>query len=72
MRMQAKYSHMNGEECLLVHRADLWREVREVVAGVDAEACRTKMSREKTMRGKMLYSPQDMNAAFKAGFEKRG
>ena len=72
MRMQAKYSHMNGEEYLLVHRADLWREVCEVVAGVDAKACRTKVSREKTMPGKMLYSPQDMNAAFKAGFGKRG
>ena len=72
MRMQAKYSHMNGEEYLLVHRADLWREVREIVSEVDAEACRTKVSREKRMRGKMLYSPQAMNAAFKAGFEKRG
>ena len=63
---------MNGEEYLLVHRANLWREVREVIAEVDAEACKTKVSREKTMPGKMLYSPQDMNAAFKKGFEARG
>ena len=63
---------MNGEEYLLVHRANLWREVRDVIAEVDAEACRTKVSREKTMRGKMLYSPPDMNAAFKKGFEARG
>ena len=72
MRLSAKYSHMNGEEYLLVHRANLWREVREVIAEVDAEACRTKVSREKTMRGKMLYSPPDMNSAFKKGFEARG
>ncbi len=72
MRLRAKYSHMNGEEYLLVHRANLWREVRDVIAEVDAEACRTKVSREKTMPGKMLYSPQDMNAAFKKGFEARG
>ena len=70
--MRAKHSQMNGEECLLVHCADPWCEVREVIAEVDAESCRSKVSREKTMRGKTLHSPQDMNKAFKAGFEKRG
>jgi len=27
--------------------------------------CRTKVSKEKTMKGKLLFSPVDMNAAFK-------
>lgn len=49
MRIQAKYSHLNGEEYLLVHRKQLWDEVKEVIAEVDAAACRTKVSREKTM-----------------------
>ena len=32
---------------------------------VDAEKCKTKVSKEKTMKGKLLYSPVDMNSAFK-------
>ena len=72
MRIGARYSHLNGEEYLLVHRKKLWGEVQDVIAGVDASACRTKVSQEKTMRGRVLYSPEDMNLAFKEGFEARG
>ena len=72
MRIQAKYSHLNGEEYLLVHRKQLWDEVKEVIAEVDAAACRTKVSREKTMPGKVLFSPADMNRAFKGGLKARG
>ena len=72
MRIEAQYSHLNGYEYLLVHHPDLWNEVVEVVESVDAEACRTKVSKEKTMRGKLLYSPGDMNTAFKSGFGARG
>ena len=64
MRVGARYSHLNGEEYLLVHRKALWEEIQAVIAGVDAEACKTKVSREKTMPGRLLYSPGDMNAAF--------
>jgi hypothetical protein len=32
---------------------------------VDAEKFKTKVSKEKTMRGKILYSPIGMNAEFK-------
>ncbi len=57
MRIKARYSHLNGEEYLLVRRKQLWREVQEAIAEVDASACRTKVSQEKTMRGKLLFSP---------------
>ena len=33
MRIGAKYSHLNGEEYLLVHRPALWQEVQDVIAG---------------------------------------
>ena len=61
MRIVARYSHWNGEEFLLVHHRELWDEILEVIASVDAEACRTKVSRERTMAGSLLYSPIDMN-----------
>ena len=72
MRIGARYSHLNGEEYLLVHRKQLWAEVQDVIAGVDAWACRTKVSRERTMKGRTLFSPPDMNQAFKDGLQARG
>ena len=72
MRIQARYSHLNGEEYLLVNRKHLWEEVKDVIAEVDATACRTKISKEKTMPGKVLFSPADMNRAFKDGLKDRG
>jgi len=56
----------------MVHRAALWDEVQEVIGRIHAPACKTKVSKEKTMRGMLLYSPGAMNAAFKAGLEERG
>ena len=52
MEIKARYSHLNGEEYLLVHRPQLWKEVQNVIAEVDASACRTKVSRERTLREK--------------------
>ena len=72
MKAVARYSHLNGEEYLLVHKPQLWTEVRDVIAAVDARACKTKISKEKTMPGRLLYSPREMNAAFKTGLEAKG
>ena len=71
MEVKARYSHLNGEEYLLVHRKELWKEVQNVIADVDASSCRTKVSKEKTMPGKTLYSPSDMNRLFRDGFRER-
>lgn len=68
MMIAAKYSHLNGEEHLIVHRSELWDQVQSVVAKVDAEECRTKRSQESRKRGQMLYSPTDLNSAFKREF----
>ena len=72
MQIGAKYSHLNGEEYLLVHHPELWQEIQDVVAEVDALSCKTKKSRERRIIGRMLYSPVDMNEAFKEGLESMG
>ena len=72
MRIAARYSHLNGWEYMLVHHKDLWQEVEAAIASVDAAACKTKISREKTMRGRRLYSPKDLNAAFRDSFARMG
>ena len=65
MKIAETYSHLNGLEFLLVHQPKLWSEIKSVVRAVDAAKCRTKVSKEKTKKGKLLFSPIDMNARFK-------
>ncbi len=65
MKIIETYSHLNGLEFLIVHKPQLWKEIKKVIAEVDAMACKTKISKEKGMKGKLLYSPIDMNANFK-------
>lgn len=65
MKIIETYSHLNGLEFLLVHKPKLWKEIKKVINEVDAQACKTKVSEEKTMKGKLLFSPVDMNACFK-------
>ncbi len=72
MQIKSRYSHLNGEEYMLVHHPKLWKDVRAVIESIDAEACRTKISKEKNRKGKLLFSPEDMNKQFKEGFEERG
>lgn len=64
MKIVEKYSPLNGLEFLLVHKSELWKEIEKVIDSIDAEACKTKISKEKTMRDRLLYSPVDMNKAF--------
>ncbi|MDI6852273.1 MAG: BglII/BstYI family type II restriction endonuclease [Deltaproteobacteria bacterium] len=64
MKIVETYSHLNGLEFLLVHKPNLWQEIQEVVASVDAEVCKTKVSKEKKMSGKLLYSPIGLNKTF--------
>jgi len=65
MNLIETYSHLNGLEYLLVHKQELWNEILEVIGRVDANRLRTKISKEITMVGKALYSPKDINFAFK-------
>jgi len=64
MRIVEMYSHLNGHEHMLVHHPEMWSELRDVIARVDAAPCRTKRSKEKSKKGKLLYSPVRMNARF--------
>lgn len=65
MKIAKTYSHLNGLEYLMVHHKKLWDEVQAVIDSVDAEACKTKISKEQGMEGDVLYSPVDMNKRFK-------
>jgi hypothetical protein len=72
MQIDQVYSHLNGLEFLLVHKQDLWTEIQTVIQNVDAGVCKTKISKEKTMKGKRLYSPKDMNSRFRSLLRESG
>jgi len=61
MKIAQKYSHLNGEEYLVVHHKKLYKEIIKVIESIDADEFLIKESKEKTMIGKMLYSPIDLN-----------
>jgi hypothetical protein len=68
VRIGAYYSHLNGLEWLMVRRPGVWEEINEIISRIDAEECRTKVSKEKTMFGKMLFSPDHLNRRFNEEF----
>jgi hypothetical protein len=72
MRIVETYSHLNGEEYLLVKRPSIFQEIKDVVSQVDASECLTKRSKERTMRGKRIYSPGNLNKEFDRHFSQRG
>jgi len=63
----SKYSHLNGEEWLLVHETECYEEIQRVIHSIDAEECRTKISRERGRKGEALYSPRALNGQFEKG-----
>lgn len=71
MKITETYSHLNGLEFLLVHRPSLWQDIQVMIGQVDAHKCQTKISREKTKRGKLLFSPINMNAEFRLLLRKK-
>lgn len=64
MKIAQSYSHLNGEEYLIVHHKDLYDELRIIIENIDASVLMTKKSKEKTMVGKMLFSPIALNRVF--------
>jgi|SRR5579871_829862 len=71
MKIAQKYSHLNGEEYLIVHHNNLYKEIKDVIASIDAEKLRTKISKEKRKIGNSLLAPIELNEAFNTEFYKR-
>lgn len=71
MKIAQKYSHLNGEEYLIVHHPNLYDEIKDAIESIDAEQLRTKVSKEIRKGGANLYSPIDLNKAFQHEFAKR-
>lgn len=71
MRIVERYSHLNGWEHIKVHKPQVWDEIEEVIATINAEEVRTKESRERGMVGRMLFAPTHLNRRFREEFSVR-
>jgi hypothetical protein len=65
MKIAQKYSHLNGEEYLIVHHKKLYAEIKNIITSIDASKHKTKVSKEKTKLGQYCYSPDDLNNSIK-------
>ncbi len=72
MIIAAEYSFNKGKERIKEEAPDLRDEIMRVIKDVDASLCKTKISKEKTKNGQVLYSPTCLNKLFSKGFESRG
>jgi hypothetical protein len=72
MIIAGMYSFNGGKEAINSKFSSGLREIEQVITTVDSTAHKTKVSREKTMPGRMLYKPISLNKAFRQEFETRG
>lgn len=70
MKIVYEYSHLGGSEILHQRYPDHEKEIYEVISLVKGN--RSKISKEKTKKDRMLYSPIDMNKQFEVAFNARG
>ncbi|BDQ26551.1 BglII/BstYI family type II restriction endonuclease [Helicobacter heilmannii] len=72
MKIAYLHSHLNGWEFLQVHHPNLWQEIQSVILNINAYVCQTKISQEKGRQGNCLFSPVEINKAFKVSLNALG
>ena len=70
MKIVGVFSFNHGKETVEEKYPQLLKEVDRVISRVSAQKAKIKESREKTMRGRMLFDPKALNKAFKEEFGK--
>jgi hypothetical protein len=68
MRVVGEYSFKNGKNEIRRHFPDELAEVYEIIDSIEASRHKTKISLEKTMPGRVLFSPASLNKDFKQAF----
>lgn len=72
MKIVNTYSFKNGENFIRNNYSDELSEVIKVIELLDATTCLVKESKEKTMKGKLLFSPPEMNKVLKISLHALG
>lgn len=71
MKIGGIYSFNKGKKIIKADFASELDEIFEIIETVEGSHHKTKISREKTMPGKMLYKPGSLNKSFSHEFELR-
>lgn len=71
MRIVETHSHFNGLEHLLVHKPQLWQEIKDVIQEVGENTSKTTVSKERNTNCLFQHNPVEMNKAFKSLFEDK-
>lgn len=71
MKIVYEYSHLGGRQILQTDYPKILKEIRQIVTSVKTVE-KTKVSKEKTMKGKLLFSPIELNSQFKQEFNGHG
>jgi len=69
MKIVYEYSHLGGSEILELRYPSIKSEIYSIISDVHAK--KLKISKEKTMPGRELYSPKDMNKQFRNAFTNK-
>ena len=70
MKKVYEYSHLGGAEILHVRYPKHEKDIDEVIAKITGLK-KSKVSKEKTMPGTLLYSPKDVNSKFTEAFRAK-
>jgi len=65
MKVVGEYSFANGMKVVNERFQNQLNEIYQCIEDIDLEKFKTKESKEKTMPGRMLYSPMELNKEFK-------
>lgn len=65
------YSFNGGKEAIESKFIRELREIKRVIGAIDSTKHKIKVSKEKTMPGRLLYKPGSLNDAFRHEFEAR-
>jgi len=72
MRIVEKHSHINGEEYLIVHYNDIYKEIMDIINNVDERQLRTGIRMRKSKESRVLYSLEELNREFRNLLNHKG
>lgn len=72
MKIVAQFDFNGGKDKVYSQYANELAQITQAIANINAAQFKTKVSKEKTMMGKMLYSPVDINNEFKNQLHPHG
>ncbi len=72
MKIAGVYSFNGGEKIIPKKYPGIYQEIEGIITSITASKYKSKVSKEKTMKGRKLFSPVRLNKIFKSQFEKKG